>query len=90
MSSKVLTTNGEATLTTLNLTINFSPNMARCVIHPLMNLLLMILSNILDSKEFIHEIQNFIRLQVKCPFMLPLLGFIANLHGCLQLNLWLS
>jgi hypothetical protein len=90
MSSKVLATNGEATLTTLNLTINFSPNMARCVIHPLMNLLLMILSNILDLKESIHEIQNFIRLQVKCPSTLPLLGFIANLHGCLQLNLWLS
>jgi hypothetical protein len=90
MSSKILTTNGKATLTTLSLTINFTPNMARCVIHPLMNLLLMILSNILDSKQSIHEIQNFIRLQVRCPTMLPLLGFIANLHGFLQLDLWLS
>jgi hypothetical protein len=42
----------------------FSPNMARCALHPLMNLLLMIPSNMFDWKQYIHEIQNCIRLHL--------------------------
>jgi hypothetical protein len=37
-----------------------------------------------DWKQSADEIQNCIRLEVKCTFTLSLLGFIANLHGFLQ------